>query len=307
MTELCIYNEKLKNDYICCCNTKLPKSYLEVWFSRFSTKEIELNKDLSQFTKEEILDFYTKIHTASVLILENINSQMAKYTSWTGYSENSYKSIDLYDLNNCIDTHKVNEMFIKRKDLLSLCEQMMNPRDKMVVLGLFEGIKGQNYCEFACMKNEDFDFDSKTVYLRATDRTINISDELAEYIQQTIETDVYFPITQRSKRTNYEFKKGSGYVLKPFYNQVNFKDEYRRGRNIYVALVRNLKYFEIENLSAQSIFESGIIYFVNKEAAKCEMSAMEVLHNKDKCELIKKQFGNIPKISLLSRYKDKLI
>lgn len=305
MTELCIYNEQLKNDYICSCDTILPKSYLEVWFSRFAVKETRLNKDLSEFTCDEILDFYKSLHTTSVLILENINSQMSKYTNWVSSSKNSYKDLELKDLNSCIDKNKANEMFIKRKDLLSLCQQMMNPRDKMVVLGLFEGIKGQNYCEFACMKNEDFDFENKKVYLRSTDRTVNISNELAEYIQQTIETEVYFPISE-NKKHNYGFKKNSGYVLKPFYNQINFSSEYRRGRNIYVALIRNLKYFEIENLNAQSIFESGMIYYLNQTAAKYEMSALDLLNDKEKCKCIVDQFGKIPKISLLSRYKDKL-
>lgn len=305
MTELCIYNEQLKNDYICSCDTVLPKSYLEVWFSRFAIKEQKLNKDLSEFSCEEILDFYKNLHTTSVLILENINSQMSKYTNWTGCQKNSYKELELSDLNSVIDKDKINEMFIQRKDLLSLCQQMMNPRDKMVILGLFEGVKGQNYCEFSCMKNEDFDYENRRIYLRSTDRTINISDELAQYIQQTIETEVYFPIS-KSKKANYEFKKNSGYILKPFYNQTNFSSEYRRGRNIYLAITRNLKYFEIENLSAQSIFESGMIYYLNQVAVKYEMSALDLLNDKDKCKCIIEQFGNIPKISLLSRYKDKL-
>ena len=71
-----LYNEEIKLRFISERNREviLPENYLERQFRKISDMERELNKDLSNFTFYEIIEYYKLLNIPSLDSLSVMNS-----------------------------------------------------------------------------------------------------------------------------------------------------------------------------------------------------------------------------------------
>ena len=74
-----MYNKEHKERFIA---ERDNKSYLECQFKKVSFMEFELNKDVSNFTFYEIIEYYKLLNTCSLEYLRVLNSQFSLYTQW---------------------------------------------------------------------------------------------------------------------------------------------------------------------------------------------------------------------------------
>lgn len=274
-----MYNEEKKKTYISNNTNKLPAKYLETHFKQTEGFEIQFNKDVADFTKEEILTMYTSLKYKVVESLRMFNSQLSIYTRWFKHTkDDQYALISFEMLLNCID--KSEKRIISKNEVDSCLKCLINPVDKFFVLGLFEGIKGEFYGDFTYAKISDF-FGSPGHYKVKlySDRTIDISDDLYEIAQESSQKYEYIGDTKTVTLTDRV--REDGLIVKERTNAKNVSDA-QRGRRIGNRMARFRDRLGLpSSMGANQIYESGKIFYINSNCIARGISATDFFNLKD--------------------------
>lgn len=190
-------------------NKELKEKFLEENYSNPATKakarglfkstidnfENKYGKDLSEFTPEEINGLLKDKSSGSFKTLETLFPFCRQYARFIGEEtgvRNDYLITLSYDDLRNIVPEKMEEdgsRAISREVVLGVCTTLENPRDKVLVLGLFEGISGKQMSEFLEIRPEDV-FDHH-VYIRSRDLDLPISDALSQYFKDAMKAERY--------------------------------------------------------------------------------------------------------------------
>ena len=301
-----MYNKEYKERFIA---ERDNKSYLECQFNKVASMETELNKDLSNFTFYEIIEYYKLLNTCSLEYLRVLNSQFSLYTQWclqqnlVNDSQNHYLEVRIEDYDGCVNKTLLNLKVIPKNMILNWVDALPNPRDQFILLGLFEGIKGQDFCELGKLKPEDVHRNTLNL---CTGRTIEISDKLKDIIGNCITETIYYGI--KSKESSRKFPLiDRGYVIKDYPNTKEDIDNFGRGRQIYKSINRIMNYLGIyPNVSANQIFESGKIDMICTRAKEFEMSCEDYIYSDKISEVEEKYNCTFIKKAYIIKYKDYL-
>ena len=113
-------------------------------FKKTEGFEEKLNKDVSKFTRDEILDMLAKFKAKSINSLLNYTIVLKHYSRFVfgEVGTNAYESIGKADIANLID--KDANILLTREELDDVEVQLLNWVDKAVVELLWEGVAGKN-------------------------------------------------------------------------------------------------------------------------------------------------------------------
>ena len=236
-----MYNAEYKERFISDREAEaiLSKGYLECQFEKVSSMEERLEKDVSNFTFYEIIEYYKLINTHSMNVLQVLNSQFSLYTQWclqnnlVNDGQNHFLEMRLEDYDKCVNKVLFNLKVVDKNTVLNWVGQLQNPRDQFILLGLFEGIKGKDFCELANLKPEDV---NGNIVKLCTGRTIEISNKLKHIIEECVEEAVYYSATGDRKKTMPLIDRG--YIIKDYPNTKDDVSEFQRGRQIYNSTQR---------------------------------------------------------------------
>jgi hypothetical protein len=306
-----IYNKELKMRYIQEKNelSTLPSNYLECQFNKVGKFENELNKDVHDFTVYEIIEYYKILNATSLEVLAVLNSHLSLYCQWCLQqslvidNQNHFLELTLDQLKSCLNKVLIEKKIISREQIIEYCESIPNPKDQVVLLGLFEGMKGKDFCDFVNLRPEDVSGNK----LKLIDgREIVVSDKLIKYIEESISEDKYYSISGNQTKTMPLVDRG--YVLKNYPNVQEGTSAFAKGRIIYNGVARSLKYIGVlEFMSANSIFESGKIWMIKKRAAELGISTKDYVYS-DYIREVEYQFGcKIVRSVFWLKYEDHLI
>ena len=306
-----MYNQELKMRYIKEKkeNSTLPSNYLECQFNKIGKYEKELNKDAHDFTVYEIVEYYKILNVASLEVLAVLNSHLSLYTQWclqenlVKDNQNHFLEIDLEKMKSCLNKVLIERKIVSREQVIGWCEELPNPKDQVVVLGLFEGLKGKDFCDFVNLRPEDVSGNKLTLI---DGREIIVSDQLIKYIEESIAEDKYYSSSGNQIKTMPLVNKG--YVIKEYPNTKEGTSAFAKGRIIYNGIARSLKYVgALSYMSANSIFESGKICMIKKRAAELGMNVKDYVYS-DYIREVEHQFGcKIVKSVFWLKYEDHLI
>lgn len=304
-----MYNEVIKKRYIQEkeSNTNIPKKYLERLFNKTKAFEENLNKDISCFTAYEIIDFYKTISISTFETLLVMNNHLSLYTQWSLQEnlvpdcQNHYAEIKNDTLLQCINTVKLDKSIITRKELYEWFAKLDNPGDKFVMLCLFEGIKGKEFCEIGNLKMSDFSGNSVRL---CTGREITVSDRLVELAQETDSTLEHYG---SSRTYNLE---DEGYILKKYPNCKSDSGDFQRGRRIYQRMFKKFgpaldsKYTKPNDLAV-----SGMIEFINTRSEQLRITAREYLFSDYALEVKEKYCYDMKRlrVTFYKKYEEHLI
>ena len=129
----------------------VAKTSLYAVFRKTEPFEEKLNKDVSQFTREEILDMFAQFRAKSVNSLLNY-AIILKHYSRLMRGENEYESITKADVVDLID--KSGNILLSREELDDIEAQLLNWSDKAIVELLWEGISGKNMIDIYSISEE---------------------------------------------------------------------------------------------------------------------------------------------------------
>lgn len=198
------YEEERKNRYLDYRRENGQRVNDRTFFSVTVRTEEEKGKDICEFTKDEILDFYKSVLSTSVEYLLNMTSFLNQYTDWTIMESinpdgiNHYKEIELENLNNCINRQAIDNSFISREMLNMFVDNWHNGRydcmngcDLSIIYLLFEGIGGKRYEDILNITFNNVDYKKKTVtILNGTE--ITVSDKCLELLKEASKDEKYY-------------------------------------------------------------------------------------------------------------------
>ena len=308
-----MYNSDIKKRYIeeKESTTSTPNGYLTRLFNKTKVFEEKLDKDVYCFTAYEIIDFYKTINIASVDSLVVLNNHLLLYVYWCLQQnlvpdcQNHFTEINNNTLLKCINTVTLEKAIITRETLNVWLSGSNNPSDAFVMLCLFEGIKGKEFCEISNLRLSDF---SANKVKLCTGREIIVSDQLVELAEETDRTMEYHAISKSNARV-YPLED-EGYIIKKFSNCQDDVSDYQRGRRIYQKLLRNFVSLEVDKyIKPNSLVESGKIDYINQRAKALGMSGKEYLYSEYVYEVEKKYDYDMKRlrVSFCRKYGEYLI
>lgn len=305
-----MYNNEIKERYIIEkeSTTSVPKGFLLKQFNKAQTFETSEGKDLCNFTKHEILNMYKTFNTSSLNFLTVINSHFSLYTQWCLYQnlvddcQNHFAEIQRDNLTLCINMLGIKKATITRNVLRNWIQQMPNPADAFIMIALFEGIKGKEFCEIVNLKMSDFDGNKVKL---CTGRELVVSDELVNLAAISDQTYEYYSISGKGEKIVK--LNDENLIIKNYPNVEPITDTFQIGRRIYRRLLRSYDYLGVSAwMKPNSLVESGKIDYINRRSKELGMTAREYLFSPYVKE-VEDRYGydmSRLKLSFLSKYED---
>ena len=306
-----MYNETIKTRYIQEkeSTTNMPNGYLTRMFNRAESFESKLDKDISNFTVYEIEDFYKTLNFKSVGYLTVLHSHLSLYTQWCLQQnlvldfQNHFAEIPSYTLISYINMLALKKSIITRKMLYELMDDIINPSDAFIMLALFEGIEGENYCELVNLKMSDFNGNKVKL---CTGRELTVSSKLVTLAEKSNEEKLYYSLT---KKREFPFLD-EDLIIKNYPN-CKLDDPFNKGRRIYNRVKRNFNEIGIDKfMRPKSLVDSGKINYINTRSKKLGITAKEFIYTPEYAEEVRYRFGyDLQRLrkSFVEKYGDYLV
>lgn len=305
-----MFNHELKRRFIEIRNNEatLPKGYLELQFRKVAVMEHKLQKDVSNFSFYDITEYYKTLNASSVNGLKVLNSQFSIYTDWclkqnlVTDGQNHFLELRTEDYNNCINKALVKLSIFSREELLDLIYELPNPKDRFLILALFEGIKGKDFSDITLLKPEDINGNICTL---ASGKQIEISDDLKDIIIATIAEDTYYSMSGHMQKKIPLIDHG--YIIKEYPNvEVNAGTVYQSGRRLYSSLQRAFEFLGVPHLKANDLYYSGIIHTIKTNAKVRSMKSIDYIYSEYFEEMQDKYNIGKYKKAIVEKYEDYL-
>lgn len=287
--------------------------YMTWVFSKTEKYETELNKDVCNFTTENIIYMYKMFNLNNINTMNTLNNLLSKYVKWAiqeglvKTNQNNFRMISIDIMMSCLNTAVLDKKIISKEEVFDLIKPSLNPRTQFVMLALFEFNRGEAFKDIGLLKLEDIDFDNHMANL-PSGRTVHISEELEDLAVRSSEEEFYYSemyitteifdgdVTRKNKLIN------NGTIIKSINKLVT--DHQKISRNTYRIIHTFLK---DSYLSVSDIINSGKIHYIKEGMRKANITSVEdYLMNADIRKDIQNQFGCSPIIvkRFLAKYGD---
>lgn len=304
------YNEELKKRYIKEKEQTLAISsnYISIQFRKAAEFEYELNKDLSNWTLYEIVEFYKILNIITFESLLCLNSTFSLYTqfclenSLVKDNQNHYLECTSEIILGCINKAVFNKKIVDRETVLSWVNDLPNPKDQFILLSLFEYGKSKDFKDIVYAKPGDLNGNK----LKLQDRTVNVSNELRNIIINCYLEKKYYCMSGNGQKIMPLVD--NGYILKNYPNQSISVSDYQKGRNIYISCQRIFDYIGVRKwMSPNAVVASGKLHMINENAKELNMTAKDYIYSKH-IEEVEKQFGfKIYPSMYIKKYEEYLV
>lgn len=241
--------------------------------------EQEKGKDVSTFTKEEILDMLAEKKYRSVYTVQNAIVLLKHYTEYIKYSgkeiiaHNHFKDITKLEMQNCLDVNKVESVLLTRDDINEIQNNMLNYTDKAILECLFCGISGPCLTDLTSLNVKSLD--KKGSQLRLTNgKLVPITQKLYQLLKKAFdEVEVIsYGETRRVSKLS-----GEGNLYKEKANAYKEANEERKFRWILRRVVIWREYFDIPVLTMKTISLSGLVHAINDGMSATNLSLRDYL------------------------------
>ena len=258
----------------------VAKTSLYAVFRKTEPFEEKLNKDVSQFTREEILDMFAQFRAKSVNSLLNY-AIILKHYSRLMRGENEYESITKADVVDLID--KSGNILLSREELDDIEAQLLNWSDKAIVELLFNGISGKNMEDIYSVSEECVQGN----ILCVNGKEFPLTDRLRELLPKAFAEEEIMSYGNTMKIVEVN---GKGRIYKERPNARGIDTEDSRFRWVYrrIQLFRN--YLDLPGLTMKNIQSSGLWYYLNLGMKETGLDARSFLKTKDG-EKLAKRYG----------------
>ena len=286
----------------------LSPGFLSHLFETIGDYEAELDTDACNFTTEIIIQYYKINNFISFSFLTLINSALKQYTQWCikeGLSndyQNYYDEISSEIIVSCLNKIRIEKSIITRKQILNWVTMFDNYQDRFLLLGLYEGIKGKDFCELANVKKSDICLEDNTIEIYRRGR-LKFSRDLCIIGVEASEADYYYPMTGNQTDKQIKFIPSNN-VIKEYPNVDVNGSEFQRGRRIYLKLQRILRYIDYQGLlTASYIQNSGMLEYTLEQAKDRDETPVDYIYSKDFDVVIEKYNRKVVKKNWIDVYR----
>lgn len=309
----------MKSTYLDTLN-KADRAIEKSRLKRASDFESLVSKDLSEFTLDEAKSMISFCNFSSAPSAMLYVQTFRSYTNWciaTGKyaGPNVYEQINIAMVEQCISTFKRKSKYIEEDVVLSLVKQLENAIDKAIILGIYNGLLGENMREISLLRREHINTEDCSIKVPIdlkqgeiiTGREIILPKEVITVLLEAMDQTFYVNARKRNiELTGLGIVKEAIRKWEPPKTDLEVLIRYRR--RIIDRLKKFSDLYDIPNLSAQNLWFSGVINSIKKTAQKEDIAYLEVVGKEIYFNPIRLQYGiTTTGSAFINRYKDYLI
>lgn len=287
-----MYNYTQKDRYI---ETRLlessyTKEQLELVFCKTEPYEKELDKDICDFSLQEIIDMYKRMNFSSFFTIANYHKFLRTYAIWClsekliADNQNHFTELNSIDLPKYINKLAIDNKIFSRDQLLNVITQLKNPKDQFILIALFEIGKSKDFQDIIHARIEDINYSTNTIKLNG--RIAEVSNEFIHYAKVANET------------LEYEGAKGkilplveNGRIVKNNYNTMSESD-FNEGRRIYMTVKRVMENLGLSKwITPNSLVESGKIHLINTIVEKENITVKDFFTTQSLVKIVEEQYN----------------
>ena len=273
LKEMGMYNEERKRAFL---EEQYPsessRDILAYLFYKSRITEEELNKDLHDFSRDELINFFHNLDPKNETSARTNGSVIYSYINWA--SENRYRVVTdnpLLGIPSSWYDQFIGErkLYISKDKLDEIVRPdcIVNAQDSAILQLLFEGVSGTRLSELLNLKQGDIDWDNNLLHLvddkyGKREKPLKVSDKCMELLKKAIDEETYF-----SKNGTVEGKKSEISLVKNVYVLRNIKvGGYSVDKGNPSLVYRRMDMIQefvdtgLENFTTKTITKSGMIY-----------------------------------------------
>lgn len=276
-------------------------------------KEMKNGRDVCHFSRNEILEMlgYFRIKESSAntyisMLRRYIDFCMNKEHQYLATGINFADEIKSSDLRRVINSRAENEIIgLTYENIIQLVQQLKNARDKAMILGMFNLIRGFQFKDLINLKRENISWEDRTIMIPKENGDIRIIEDVDDYtlfvFDAALKEDIYYEdngnIEIAKERLKEDHKKGkrknievddlelekrkliqNDYIIRPIYKKSIKKEEtdfadlkIRRG-DVYKVFSDIKEWTNKDWITSVDIYKAG---FVNKMKKYIQKSGKE--------------------------------
>ena len=247
-------------------------------FKKTEDFEEKLNKDISKFTRDEILDMLAKFKAKSINSLLNYTIVLKHYSRFVfgAVGTNAYESIVKADVADIIDKNA--NILLTREELDDVEVQLLNWVDKAIIELLWNGVAGKNMEDIYSVSEDCVQGN----ILRVNEKEFPMTDRLRELLPKAFaETELMsYGNTMRVIEVN---GKGKIYKERPNARGIDTPDI--RFRWVYRKIQIFRDYLDMPGLTMKNIAASGLWHYLQLCMEKTKLDLRTFLRTKEGKEL----------------------
>lgn len=203
-----MYNEERKVEFLKSIEKEHSDDYLTCMSSLFNkTEQYEemFEKDVCDFSHEEIATMYSMFSYASTMIYNTFNCNVKKYVAWCGEHMlikdyiNHFNEFGMSDYERYVDTRLESKKYLSESEFESMVQALPNVRDQFLFRCLYEFGKSKNYVEIINMQMKDINIEKQKAKL-CTGRIVDVSRRFIETaILANNEMTYYFIVSSKTR------------------------------------------------------------------------------------------------------------
>lgn len=266
-----MYNSEYKEAFLKASeHAEETKNQYRVYFKKTEPFEAQKGKDLFDMDFDMLEELFYWVQRKTERSAVNFFNTIKNYITWA--KDNGYGESPLNPIIDTINTEFVSKYLYKegikyysRKDLFKYFENIINVRDKALVLALFEGISGNKFSEIINLRREDLSEKDGKYYasllsdeVDLTHRQLEISEELYNMLIEAYNAQEYKNTNGRSNRIvdgEYIFRK----------SRTGGNDVHITVPMLQNTIINVIKpAFDDVQITTTSINNSGVMYYANE-------------------------------------------
>ena len=266
-----MYNSEYKEAFLKASeHAEETKNQYKVYFKKTEPFEAQKGKDLFDMDFDMLEELFYWVQRKTERSAVNFFNTIKNYITWA--KDNGYGESPLNPIIDTINTEFVSKYLYKegikyysRKDLFKYFENIINERDKALVLALFEGISGNKFSEIINLRREDLSEKDGKYYasllsdeVDLTHRQLEISEELYNMVIEAYNAQ--------------EYKNTSGRVNRIVDGEYIFRKSRIGGNDVRITvpmlqntIINVIKpAFDDVQITTTSINNSGVMHYANE-------------------------------------------
>lgn len=256
----------------------IAETSLYAIFKKTEDFEEKLNKDVSKFTRDEILDMLAKFKAKSINSLLNYTIVLKHYSRFVfgAVGTNAYESIGKADVADMVDKNA--NILLTREELDDVEVQLLNWVDKAIIELLWNGVAGKNMEDIYSVSEDCVQGN----ILRVNEKEFPMTDRLRELLPKAFaETELMsYGNTMRVIEVN---GKGKIYKERPNVRGIDTPDI--RFRWVYRKIQIFRDYLDMPGLTMKNIAASGLWHYLQLCMEKTKLDLRTFLRTKEGKEL----------------------
>lgn len=260
-------------------------------------------RDLCEFTTQDIISLYKYYSTPNIQTLIQINNSLEMYTNWcinnglVPDNQNHYSEMKSEILCECVDLNVLKTKIFTRNDLMNWLQKLPNYVDRFIFLGIFEGIPVLDGC-LTDARLADLN-DNILTLSNGTKRVL--SRELVNIMWEADAEVVRLSMGEQQRQRNVQYASGDT-IIRPAVNSA-YTDN--KPTLLVGSRVRMCCKFLGINVTIKNISECGRMWYIKQIADEhgCSITDATVKYRRDHEEI----YGKVQNMLTYSLTYGKLI